>query len=492
MARLLVIDDESLIRMLTREAGEALGHEVLSAASLREGRALLAVEAAAGRTLDLVLLDVLLPDGDGLAAMEYLAKGPGRPEVIVITGHGNAAAAEAALSAGAWDYLVKPLRLRDLTRIIGEVAQWRQNRSAVRGGQFRRPDIIGSSPALMDALFELQEAASSNVNVLITGETGTGKDLFANALHLNSPRAAGPFVTVDCTSLPDNLVEAHLFGHARGAFTGADRAREGLLSAADQGTLFLDEVGDLPLPAQGSFLRALEQHRFRPVGEVRETTSDFRLVAATNRNLDDMVDMELFRSDLRFRLRGMHIHVPPLRRRPEDIPALTAHFIERCRQRNGFPPREAEQDMLDMLTTYPWPGNVRELKHAVERACAAAGDGRILARHLPTEIRIALAKSRLSFPVAAPDFETPPSTPVVPRPTASGLSASAVTEKTEDFPTLKESRARADAGYLTALLARFRGDVRRAAAAAGISRGHLYELLKKHGLAKDDVEERSV
>ena len=189
MPRLLVIDDENLIRMLTREAGEALGYEVLSASSLREGRALLDADAAAGRSLDLVLLDVMLPDGDGLAEMDRLTKGPGHPDVIVITGHGNAAAAEAALSAGAWDYLVKPLRLRELSRIIGEVAQWRQTRSTVQDGQFRRPDIIGNSPALMDALLELQEAASSSVNVLITGETGTGKD--HRGLHFHAGQSGG-------------------------------------------------------------------------------------------------------------------------------------------------------------------------------------------------------------------------------------------------------------------------------------------------------------
>ncbi len=498
MARLLVIDDENLIRMLTKEAGEALGYEVLTAASLHEGRALLDAETAAGHSLDLIVLDVMLPDGDGLAELERLTKGPGHPDVIVITGHGNASAAEAALSAGAWDYLVKPLRLRDLTRILEEVMQWRQTRGAVQCGKFQRPDIIGASPALMDALFELQEAASSNVNVLITGETGTGKDLFANALHLNSARAAGPFITVDCTSMPDNLVEAHLFGHTRGAFTGADRAREGLLAAADQGTLFLDEIGDLPLPAQGSFLRALEQHRFRPVGEIREIFSDFRLVAATNRNLDDMVDMDLFRSDLRFRLRGMHIHVPPLRRRLEDIPALATHFIECCCQHNGFPHKEAGQDVLAMLATYPWPGNVRELKHAMERACTASGNGRILARHLPTEIRISLAKSRLIFPGASLEGNTAhpemfsgiaakPAPGSVPN--SASNSASDPAETAENFPTLKESRARADAEYLAALLARFHGDVRRAAPVAGLSRGHLYELLKKYGMAKDGTKD---
>lgn len=314
MARILVVDDESLIRILVADVGESLGHEVLTAASIKEGQDL------AQRGVDIVLLDVLLPDGDGLAHVETFSQLPGRPDVIIITGHGNADAAEAALRSGAWEYLVKPLRVRDLSKALTQAVQWRNSRDSQSRSLLRHPDIIGKSPALAEALEALREAAASNVNVLITGETGTGKELFASALHANSLRASGPFVTVDCTTLPETLVEAHLFGHARGAFTGADRAREGLLAAADHGTLFLDEVGELPLPVQGAFLRALELRRFRPVGEVREVESDFRLVAATNRDLDDMVGMDLYRSDLRFRLRGMTIHVPPLRRRAEDIP----------------------------------------------------------------------------------------------------------------------------------------------------------------------------
>ncbi len=286
MARILVVDDESLIRVLVADVGESLGHEVLTAASIKEGQDL------AQRGVDIVLLDVLLPDGDGLAHVETFSQLPGRPDVIIITGHGNADAAEAALRSGAWEYLVKPLRVRDLSKALTQAVQWRNSRDSQSRSLLRHPDIIGKSPALAEALEALREAAASNVNVLITGETGTGKELFASALHANSLRASGPFVTVDCTTLPETLVEAHLFGHARGAFTGADRAREGLLAAADHGTLFLDEVGELPLPVQGAFLRALELRRFRPVGEVREEESDFRLVAATNRDLDDMVGMD--------------------------------------------------------------------------------------------------------------------------------------------------------------------------------------------------------
>ena len=315
----------------------------------------------------------------------------------------------------------------------------------------------------------------SNVNVLITGETGTGKELFASALHANSLRASGPFVTVDCTTLPETLVEAHLFGHARGAFTGADRAREGLLAAADHGTLFLDEVGELPLPVQGAFLRALELRRFRPVGEVREVESDFRLVAATNRDLDDMVGMDLYRSDLRFRLRGMTIHVPPLRRRAEDIPLLAEHFTARYCQRHELPNKELTPDCYAMLADYSWPGNVRELRHTIERACAAAGDGtQLFTRHLPTEIRIELARKRLVH-LSEPE-ESAPTAPLPEQ------EPSTQPRKPETFPTLRDMKAKAERDYIAGLFAACQGDVRRAAGIAGVSRGHFYELLKKYGL----------
>lgn len=475
MTRILVVDDESMIRALVADVGESLGYEVVAAASVSEGLEL-------GRQgADIVLLDVLLPDGDGLSLVGTFSQLPERPDVIVITGYGTADEAEKALRAGAWDYLPKPLRVRELSQALSQTVQWRSNRERQNlQNSFLHPDIIGTSPALNEVLLELQEAAASNVNVLITGETGVGKELFACALHANSSRSAGPFITVDCTSLPETLVEAQLFGHARGAFTGADRAREGLIAAADHGTLFLDEVGELPLPVQGAFLRALELHRFRPVGEVREVESDFRLVAATNRNLDDMVGMELFRSDLRFRLRGMTIHVPPLRRRVEDIPLLAGHFTARYCERHGLPPKELSSDCLAMLTAYLWPGNVRELRHTVERACAAAGDGlQLFTRHLPTEIRIALARNRVVNLSTPPDAALSAS---VPQSLASVKSPQETSP--QRFPTLRDMKARAEKSYLADLLSACSGDVRRAAGIAGVSRGHFYELLKKYELER--------
>ena len=495
MARILVVDDERLLRTLTVEVGSSLGHEVFTAANIRDGLAL------ARQDMDIILLDVLLPDGDGLATLESFTRLPGHPDVIVITGHGNADAAETALRAGAWEYLLTPLRPRELKLALSQAVAWRASRGEAAPTRLRHPDIIGESPALNDALEQVREAAASNVNVLIVGETGVGKELFARALHANSPRGTAPFVTVDCTTLPETLVEAHLFGHARGAFTGADRARDGLLAAADGGTLFLDEVGDLPLPVQGAFLRALELRRFRPVGEVREVRSDFRIVAATNRDLDDMARMDLFRSDLRFRLRGMTITVPPLRRRVEDIPLLAAHMLHDFCLRHNLPRKELAAGCLEALTAYAWPGNVRELAHALERACTAAGGGdQVFARHLPTEIRIDLARKRipptpcrpssnreLSEPEAARRQDPTTATPLAPSEQDDSGESAALRQILVEFappgnavPTLREIKAQAEARYVHALLEACAGDARKAARLAGISRGHFYELLRKY------------
>ena len=469
MARVLVVDDENLMRTMVEVACRRLGHKALCAATLAEGRRL----AAAG--VDVILLDMLLPDGNGLDAQQELAVLPDAPDIVVITGHGDGDAAEKALRGGVWDFLMKPVRVRDVEETLSHVLEARDRRRSRRGLELEPGQVAGSGPAMQAALAQLEQAAHSDVNVLLLGETGVGKELFARTLYRNSHRASRPFVAVDCASLPETLVESHLFGHARGAFTGAERASEGLLRAAHQGTLFLDEVGDLPQGIQRAFLRALELRRFRPVGEVREVESDFRLVAATNRDLDDMVSMDLYRSDLRFRLRGMTIHVPPLRRRAEDIPLLAEHFTARYCQRHELPNKELTPDCHAMLADYSWPGNVRELRHTIERACAAAGDGtQLFTRHLPTEIRIELARKRLVH-LSEPE-ESAPTAPLPEQ------APSTQPRKPETFPTLRDMKAKAERNYIAGLFAACQGDVRRAAGIAGVSRGHFYELLKKYGL----------
>ena len=361
-------------------------------------------------------------------------------------------------------------------RRVTQAVQWRNSRDSQSRSLLRHPDIIGEkAPRWPKRWKHCGKPPRATSTYSCTGETGTGKELVRQRPARQQPAASGPFVTVDCTTLPETLVEAHLFGHARGAFTGADRAREGLLAAADHGTLFLDEVGELPLPVQGAFLRALELRCFRPVGEVREVESDFRLVAATNRDLDDMVGMDLYRSDLRFRLRGMTIHVPPLRRRAEDIPLLAEHFTARYCQRHELPNKELTPDCYAMLADYSWPGNVRELRHTIERACAAAGDGtQLFTRHLPTEIRIELARKRLVH-LSEPE-ESAPAAPLPEQ------EPSTQPRKPETFPTLRDMKAKAERDYIAGLFAACQGDVRRAAGIAGVSRGHFYELLKKYGL----------
>lgn len=488
MARILVIDDERMVCAQVAQAGTRLGHEVLQASNMREGLQL------AAQGVDVVLLDVLLPDGNSLPHVREFASLPGSPELLVISGQSNSAAAELALRSGAWEYLRKPLRLPELRQALLNVLAYRDGLRHDDDAPFVRDGIIGHSQALLQALHTLREAAKSDVNVLLLGETGVGKELFAHALHANSPRHMGPLVTVDCSCLPETLAESALFGHRRGAFTGADRNHEGLMAAAHTGTLFLDEIGDLPLALQGSFMRAIESKRYRPLGQVQEIPSDFRLVAATNRNLDADAHTQRFRSDLLYRLHGLTIIVPPLRERGEDVIEIARHAVANFCRQHALPDKELTHDCLQALRAYAWPGNVRELIHAMEHACVACKERpAIFMRHLPTSIRVAVTRERIDLrrPLAGSTTSEPPSQApsAAAQPAAGGqpLAAGApavpfsVTADHTPVPTLREWKTQAELAYLRKLLPACHGDVRRAAAMAGVSRGHLYELLKKHG-----------
>ena len=480
MARVLVVDDENLMRTMVEVACRRLGHEALCAATLAEGRRL----AATG--VDVILLDMLLPDGNGLDAQQELAVLPDAPDIVVITGHGDGDAAEKALRGGVWDFLMKPVRVRDVEETLSHVLEARDRRRSRRGLELEPGQVAGSGPAMQAALAQLEQAAHSDVNVLLLGETGVGKELFARTLYRNSHRASRPFVAVDCASLPETLVESHLFGHARGAFTGAERASEGLLRAAHQGTLFLDEVGDLPQGIQGAFLRALELRRFRPVGEVREVESDFRLVAATNQDLEAMSEDGRFRKDLFYRLQGMTIVIPPLRRRLDEIPLLARQAVIRCCRRNGMEEKELSPLLLEMLDEYDWPGNVRELFHTLERACLAAEHAPLLLpAHLTTGLRVAVARSRAGQGRGAGDV--PGGREVCPPLVEAGArSGSApvlppMPEEGQVFPSLRSWRHEAERHYVAQVRALCGDDARAAARMAGVSRGHWYELLKKYG-----------
>ncbi len=463
MANILIIDDDKMICETISNVVVRMGHHAISAFTLQQG-----LKAALSEKFDIIFLDVRMPDGNGLDILPKVHSAPSLPEVIIITGFGDRDGAELAIKHGAWDYIQKPSTVEGITLPLVRALRSREEREARKTSlSLKREGIIGNSPRMRGCLESLAQVASSEANVLITGETGTGKELFAWAIHQNSQRAGKNFVVVDCAALPDNLVESILFGHEKGAFTSADRSQDGLMLQAGGGTLFLDEVGELPLSIQKNFLRALQERNFRPVGGRHEVTSDFRLIAASNRNLDEMVKQNQFREDLLFRLRSFTIDLPPLRERPEDIRDLAIYHMALLCERLGIETKDFSQEFFDVLTNYPWPGNVRELIHALERALITGRHERILfPNHLPTHIRIHMVRASIS------EYET----------TEKGL------DKTPKlFPRLQEVRekaiAEAERKYLEDLISFTKGDIKEACRISGLSRSRLYLLLKKNQIS---------
>ena len=493
MGKVLVIDDDAAVCDALSELLTHMGHTVDTAMRSDSG-----LDQASANAYDVILLDVKMPDGSGLDLLPRLKALANDPEVIIVTGYGTAKGAEFALKNGAWDYLEKKASVEDLLLSINRALQYQKEK---QGNQplapVKRERIIGNSPNMRPCFDLLAQAASSEVNVLITGETGTGKELFARAIHTNSPRSAhgsepavplkrNPradknFVVVDCAALPETLVESVLFGHEKGAFTGADQAQQGLVAQADGGTLFLDEVGELPLPVQKNFLRVLQEKRYRPVGSKRERKSNFRLVAATHRDLDQLQRDGKFRQDLLYRLRALTIELPPLRERKEDIKELIRHHTARlCRSykmaSKGFAP-----DLLDALMSYEWPGNVRELVNTIDSMLAVAGqDTTLFPKHLPLHIRVKIVcntfkeKALAEEPQAACE-ETSSSDP-------------------ESLISFKDYRMQAEKRYLENLMAGTCRNIAQACKISGISRSRLYELLTKHQIgepAGDDENQQA-
>ncbi|NCD25822.1 MAG: sigma-54-dependent Fis family transcriptional regulator [Deltaproteobacteria bacterium] len=459
---LIIDDDESMCHVLTRTV-KRMGCEAVAVGTLAAGRS-----QARARSFDVVFLDVRLPDGNGLTMLRELLVQPSRPEIIIITGQGDPAGAELAISNGAWDYIEKTYSIQRISLTLKRALEYREARvevRRVRGDQLSRERIIGASPSLLRALDQAALAAQGEAGVLLTGETGTGKELFARAIHQNSPRASGPFVVVDCAALPESIAQSILFGHKKGAFTGAEKDQSGLIPQADKGTLFLDEVGELPLAVQKNFLRAIQERTVRSLGDRDEKKSDFRLVAATNRDLEGMVEAGTFRDDLLYRLRGIHIHLPPLRERAGDIRLLAAHFLE---SRADGLPKTPSPDFLETLDAYDWPGNVRELIHALDHVRAVAClDPSFYPQHLPAPLRAKVARRRMAASQAVDRLPEP-------------VSA------TGDIPRLQSYReeiwARAESEYLRGLLDSTGGNVKAAIHLSGLSQSRLYALLKKHGL----------
>jgi len=362
-----------------------------------------------------------------------------------------------------------------MTLPLLRVLQYRENKNAASQPIALNLDkIICSSPEMKRCLDVVAHAAISDANVLVTGETGTGKELFAWAIHNNSSRSDNNFVVVDCTVLPETLVESLLFGHEKGSFTGANVSKEGLIKQADGGTVFLDEVGELPVSVQKRFLRVLQERHFRPVGGKREIRSDFRLIAATNRDLEAMVEKGQFRKDLFFRIRSLFIELPPLKKRKDDIKELLIHYMTKLCEANNIATKGFSPDFIDALTGYEWPGNVRELINTLERVIAESLDAPILfPYHLPMNIRIKAKQSSLGGVQSSLSLKS--------KSDLSGLSS-------KYMPSLKECRetgiAKIEKEYLEKLIAATKGDVRESGRVSGLSRSRLYGLLKKHNIER--------
>ncbi len=463
MAKILIVDDDNPICDMVCKLVSKMGHEPVYALTGEEG-----IRLATAEKFDIIFLDVGLPDCNGLSLLSKFRKTPSLPEVIIVTGYGDPDGAEIAIKNKAWDYIEKPFSVGSLTLSINRALQYREKKDTGKAPVvLKRDGLIGNSPEMQHCLNRLAHAANSPTNVLISGETGTGKELCARIIHENSRRAAGNFVVVDCAGLPGTLVESILFGHEKGAFTGADKSREGLAKQADGGTLFLDEVGELPLSLQGVFLRVLQERCFRPIGGKQEVQSNFRLLAATNRNLDEMVEAGTFRKDLLFRLKSIVLELPPLRARKKDICSIAAYYLTKlCRNYNtvikGMSP-----EFIEALTAYQWPGNVRELVNTMENLLSQTGDEPVLFPvHLPTRIRIDLARGAVNR-----------------KSTDSGLTrAEAVAPGI--FPGLRSLLEITEKQYLKDLIAYTKGDIQEACRISGLSKSRLYVRLKKYALSR--------
>ncbi|MBI3455236.1 MAG: sigma-54-dependent Fis family transcriptional regulator [Candidatus Rokubacteria bacterium] len=454
-ARVLIVDDEPDVVSNWARVLERDGYLCVTATQGERALGLLEAESP-----DVVLTDLQMPRVDGMAILTRALELDPDIVVVVITGHGTIQSAVEAMRAGAFDYLLKPLPSNDALRLVVErgvakrhlVEENRRLRESL-SPQVGFDKLVGESPAML-AVFDLvRKAARSEANILIQGESGTGKELIARAIHANSPRAAEVFVPVDCAALPENLLESELFGHERGAFTGADRAKPGMFEVADRGTLFLDEVGELPLGLQAKLLRALQEREIRRVGGTKLIPVDVRLVSATNRDLAESVRKREFREELFYRVNVIAITLPPLRERQGDVALLAYRFLGRYGRNREQPLEGIDADALAVLEANAWPGNIRELQNVIERACALADGPTLQLRDLPEHIR------------------------------GRGRPAPALSGKELPLREAREAWLRVfTEEYLTDLLRRHGGNISQAAKTAGVDRKTLHRLLAKHGI----------
>jgi two-component system, NtrC family, response regulator AtoC len=398
----LVIDDEAGLRHTLQLILGDEGYAIRTASDGEEG-----LRIALAERPDLILCDIRMPRLDGLGFVSRYREEGGEALVIMMSAYGTMETAVEAMRLGAYDYISKPFNADEVILAVRKAEERESLRREVRrlrtvvGEAAGFEQVIGRSTAFREVLQLAARVAPYPTSVLLTGESGTGKEAIARSLHRASPRADAPFVAVNCGAIPENLLESELFGHEKGAFTGADRAREGLFTEADGGTIFLDEIGELPFALQVKLLRVLQERTVRPVGGSEERQVDVRVIAATSRDLVEEVSAGRFREDLFYRINVIHLHIPPLRARPDDIAPLSEHFLRRHSERLGIEAQPLEKAMHAVLIRYTWPGNVRELENVLERALILSG-GTLEESHLPAHVR--KAEPQFAVPVDGDDL----------------------------------------------------------------------------------------
>jgi two-component system nitrogen regulation response regulator GlnG len=481
MTRVLVADDESSIRFVLREALTAAGHEVVEAVDGNEAR-----ERLSTQRFDLALLDIRMPGPSGLELLdEVAARGADAPLVVILTAQNTFENAVEAMKRGAFDYLTKPFDLPQVEALVekarvlrglrGEVAELRRQ----VGYSFRAGEaLVGRTPVILELFKTIGRVAASDAAVLILGESGTGKELVARAIHYHSRRREGPFIAVNMTALPSELIEAELFGHERGAFTGATEARSGRFREADGGTLLLDEIGDLPLGLQAKLLRVLQERVVVPLGGRQPIPIDVRIVASTHRDLPALVAAKSFREDLYFRLNVVPVRIAPLRERRADVPLLVSHFVERFSQELGVPRRWPSEAALERLSRHPWPGNVRELENAVKRALVLASGDVITAEDIEHATSTA--------PSAAADWAE-----LARRELAEHLERGGSAGEEDETGPYWSFVSRLERAVIREGLTRSRGNQIQAARLLGINRNTLRKKIAELGLGPPDDDDDS-
>lgn len=477
--RILVIDDEVIFSKKMKKQITNLGYKCDKAFNLYNG-----LLKAKNKPYDAIVIDDHLPDGNVVEKIGEFNSCRSSPEIIIVTAESDPNAAELSIKKGAWDYIPKSVSLDVLQSVLTNIFQYRMGKNKTGKQQkIIRNGIIGKSYKLLKCLDTIAKVAKGEKSVLITGETGTGKELFAKAVHMNSNRAEKMLIVADCTSIPEALAESLLFGHLRGSFTGANNSTIGFFLQADKGTLFLDEIGELSLSLQKSFLRVLQEKKVRPIGSIKEIPCDFRLVSATNRDLESMFSKGLFRKDLYYRLNTTVIHLPPLRERKDDIELLLKHNLQKICTKEDTKPKTYSRGFAEALYNYRWPGNVRELINVIETVCTnASEDDELRVHHLPSNIRAILTKKKLK---SGENKNTSTfHTKTTPETVNAAIRINA--EQKGKFPTFKESRKKIinelEKAYIEELLAYTNKDFSKACHVSGLSRARLYELLKKHSV----------